>query len=208
MLPLLLAEKTVVGILKGFQAVSQACKTSEKSKEIWSFTLGKMDEKKKLVVYTQDINVEIEETEAKRILNDYIPAGTAKVKVKVMDNRVQYVIPLDQITEECFVYNPTTKKFVINCPPVKIDQTMVVVQSNPEKIIKEQSGSWVPVIGPDVDKLTDKVLGQIKTEVIRQANHQIFKEKARKEAIHALESLFQVLKNSLSEGIDFQIMLP
>ena len=50
------------------------------------------------------------------------------------------------------MYDPERRTIKIICPPVFIDREMVFIQPNPDKVIKEENGSWSP-FGPKMKDL-------------------------------------------------------
>lgn len=213
--PLYLAQKGAQGggkilqqtIRKGMDALNACLKTEIKAENIYSQMLGDIDRTRKLVVFTQNIDVELDKEHNKRILSDWLPAGSAKVNMKVMGNKVQFFVPVDEINIDDFYYDPVHNELNIVCPPVEVDSDMVVVQSNPEKIKIKESGSWVPFIGPDVKELTRKAKMELKNEVLLAANNELVWLAARAEAKKALQQFFILLQRSLKEKIRIKIQL-
>ena len=213
--PLYLAQEGAKGsgkilqqtISKGMDALRSCLKTEIKAENIYSQLLGDIDRTRKLVVFTQNVDIELDKEDNKRILNDWLPAGTASMNMKVMGNKVQFFVPVAKINLDDFYYDPVHKELNIVCPPVEIDSDMVVVQSNPEKIKIKESGSWVPFIGPDVKELTRKAKMELKNEVLLAANNELVWIAARAEAKKALQQFFLLLQRSLNEKVRIKIQL-
>lgn len=193
---------------QGLDALQKAFKPSVEVKSVFSQLLGSTDRTRKLVVVTQTVDVELYRDHHKRVLNDWFPAGSAWVRIKVLDNRVQYYVPVEEITGQNFVYDDLTGTLRVVSPPLRIDKEMVSVQSDPEKIIVEEKGSWVPLIGPKAETLRKEAMSELKNEVLKAANHELVKEEARREAQKALEQFFGLLKASLRDDVKLQIYLP
>jgi hypothetical protein len=193
---------------QGADAIRRALKPSVEVKSIFSQLLGSTDRTRKLVVVTQTVDVELYRENHKRVLNDWFPAGSAWVRVKVLDNRVQFYVPVEEITGQNFIYDDLTGTLRVIAPPMRIDREMVSVQSDPEKIIVEEKGSWVPLIGPKAETLRKEAMSELKNEVLKAANHELVKEEARREAQKALEQFFGLLKASLRDDVKLQIYLP
>ncbi|MGM0600869.1 MAG: hypothetical protein ACQETH_13750 [Candidatus Rifleibacteriota bacterium] len=213
--PLYLAQKGAKGggqilqqtVAKGMDALKACLKTEIKAENIYSQMLGDTDRTRKLVVFTQNVDVELDKEDNKRILNDWLPAGSAEMNMKVMGNKVQFFVPVDKINIDDFYYDPVHKELNIVCPPVEIDADMVVVQSDPEKIKIKESGSWVPFIGPDVKELTRKAKMELKNEVLLAANNELVWLAARAEAQKALQHFFSLLRRSIKEKVRIKIRL-
>lgn len=193
---------------QGLDALQKAFKPSVEVKSVFSQLLGSTDRTRKLVVVTQNVDVELFRDHHKRVLNDWFPAGSAWVRIKVLDNRVQYYVPVEEISGQNFVYDDLTGTLRVVSPPMRIDKEMVSVQSDPEKIIVEEKGSWVPFIGPKVEALRKEAMSELKNEVLRAAGHELVKDEARREAQKALEQFFGLLKASLRDDVKLQIYLP
>ncbi len=193
---------------QGLDALQKAFKPSVEVKSVFSQLLGSTDRTRKLVVVTQNVDVELYREDHKRVLNDWFPAGSAWVRIKVLDNRVQYYVPVEEITGQNFVYDDLTGTLRVISPPLRIDKEMVSIQSDPEKIIVEEKGSWVLFIGPKVETLRKEAMSELKTEVLRAAGHELVRDEARREAQKALEQFFGLLKGSLRDDVKLQIYLP
>ena len=193
---------------QGVDAIKMALKPSVDAKSIFSQLLGSTDRTRKLVVVTQTVDVELYRENHKRVLNEWFPAGSAWVRVKVLDNQVQFYVPVEEITGQNFVYDDLTRTLRLISPPLRIDREMVSVQSDPAKIIVEEKGSWVPLIGPKVETLRNEAMSELKSEVLRAANHELVSEEARREAQKALDQFFGLLKASLRDDVKLQIQLP
>lgn len=176
-------------------------------KDVVSRTLGKIDRSKKLVVFTQEVDVEISREKNKRILDDYLPAGSAAVKIRVLGNKVQFFVPLVKIDINCFSYDRTSRVLSIKCPRVLMDKDVVSVQTDPAKIIIEENSSWVP-LGPKSSDLLKEAQADLKNEVLRTANHDLVWSAAKIEAEAALRDFFRALEDSLRDNSSIQIILP
>lgn len=193
---------------QGVDAIRKALKPSVEVKSVFSQLLGSTDRTRKLVVVTQTVDVELYRENHKRVLNDWFPAGSAWVRIKVLDNRVQFYVPVEEITGQNFVYDDLTGTLRVISPPLRIDKEMVSVQSDPEKIIVEEKGSRVPLIGPKVESLRKEAMSELKNEVLKAASHELVKQEAHREAQKALEQFFGLLKASLRDDVKLQIYLP
>ena len=115
---------------------------------------GQTDLKKKLVVLTQDVSVEIYKDKDNRILWDFLSVGSANMKIKFIDNKVQYYVPLNELKDSDVFYDTESRTVKIIAPSVKIDKDIVYVQTDPDKVIKEENGSWSP-FGPNIKSLNN-----------------------------------------------------
>ena len=204
-LPLFMAQKLAN---TGIDAVKQALKTDVNVNSIVSQMLGQISRQRKLVVLTQKVSVELTREANHRIFKDWVPAGSAWLNLKVLDNQVQFYVPLDQIDISRISFDAATGMLQIFAPPVKIDQEMVFVQNDPSRILAEEKGSWVPWFGPKVADLRQEAMADLKNEILRTANNELVWAEARREAQKALEDFFRLLQNSLRDNVRLQIYMP
>ena len=204
-LPLFMAQKLAN---TGIDAVKQALKADVNVNSIVSQMLGQISRQKKLVVLTQNVSVELTREADRRVFNDWVPAGSAWLKLKVLDNQVQFYVPLDQIDISRIRFDAATGILQIFAPPVKIDQEMVFVQNDPTRILAEEKGSWVPWFGPKVADLKKEAMADLKNEILKTANNELVWAEARREAQTALEDFFRLLQNSLRDNVRLQIYMP
>lgn len=177
--------------------------------EYISATYGEGKNEQKLVVYSQPIDVEIDKDEDNRILWDWISVGSARLKVKFLGNKVQYFVPLNELKENHIMYDPERKTIKIICPPVFIDKEMVFIQPNPDKIIKEENGTWSP-FGPRMKDLNDSVKKSIVEKTLRLGYKKEIRQKAQAAAKEALEQFFyKILGEFLKkENLNLELVLP
>ncbi len=170
---------------------------------------GKTSTEKKLIVLTQDVSVEISRDKDKRILDDWLSIGSANLKIKFIDNKVQYFVPLDEIKDSNFIYDAESRTMKIECPSVRLDKEMVFIQSDPNKVIKEENGSLNP-FGPKLKDLDKEIMSEIKNRILIEGNKPLIREKAQIEARIALENLFnKVLGEFLrKEDVKLQLIYP
>lgn len=170
---------------------------------------GRTQPDKKLVVLTQEVTVEVSKEIDNRILWDWVSVGSANMKIKFIDNKVQYYVPLEEIKGENILYEPDTKTIKIAVPSVKIDKDMVFIQTNPNKVIKEENGSWSP-FGPRLGELSNEIMSEINTVVLRKGYHELIVDKAKIEARKAMEEFFGKILDELlrKEGLKLQIIMP
>lgn len=201
------ARESKDAIITGLQALAEAFKPSIKVQSIYTQTLGQLDHTRKLVVYTQEVDIEVYKEENKRVLNDWIPWGKANVRMKVMGNKVQFFVPMASLNEQSFSYDRRSRKLLVKVPRVELDKEMVMVQSDPDKMLLEKNGSWLP-FGADVEKLNREAMSELKDKVILAANHQLIKEQAQRNAQLAVEQFFSIMSSALSDNVALQICLP
>ena len=183
--------------------------TRKTVKEYISVTYGEGKEEQKLVVYTQPLDVAIDKDEDNRILWDWISIGSARLKVKFLGNKVQYFVPLQEIKDNHIMYEPERRTIKIVCPPVHIDKEMVFIQPNPDKIIREENGTWSP-FGPKMKDLNDSVKRGIVEKTLRLGHTKEIRLKAQTAAKAALEQLFNKILGEFlkKENLNLELVMP
>jgi hypothetical protein len=194
-------------LVRGFDGISEAFKPGVSAHNVYLQTIAAGDQSGKLVVFEQNIDLEIFKEEQMRRFADYIPWGKASVRLKVQGNRVQFYVPLDRLSADNFVFDRRSGVLTVEVPPVVLDQEMVSVQSDPAMILEEKNGSWVP-FSTDVEKLSVDARAELKNQVILTANDQRVRDQARQAARAKLEQLFLLMRNSLNQDVKLQIYLP
>ena len=107
------------------------------------------------------------------------------------------------------MFDPERRTIRIICPPVFIDKEMVFIQPNPDKIIREENGTWSP-FGPKMKDLNDAVKRGIVEKTLRLGHTKEIRLKAQAAAKAALEQLFnKVLGEFLrNEKLNLELVLP
>ena len=183
--------------------------TQKTVKEYILAEYGEGKKEQKFVVFTQEINVPIDKDEDNRILWDWISLGSARLKVKFIGNKVQYYVPMNEIKDEHILYDSEKRTIKIICPPIHIDKEMVFIQHDPDKIQKEENGSWSP-LGPKMKDLNDEIYKGIKDKTLILGNKKEYRQLAQEAAKEKLEQIFnKVLGEFLrKENLNLEVILP
>lgn len=193
-------------------AVSTWNNFTDKAKNTVSICIsefGKTHLDKKLVVLTQDITVEISKEIDNRILWDWVSVGSANSSFKFIDNKVQYYVSLDDIKNDNIIFDPQTRTIKIIAPRVKLDKAMIVVQTDPNKVIKRENGSWSP-FGPRLKDVSNEIMSEVRNVIAREGYHQLIRDKAQAEAQKVIEDFFNKALGELlkQESVNLQIIMP
>ena len=107
------------------------------------------------------------------------------------------------------MYDPERRSIRILCPPVLIDKDVVVIQTDPDKIIREENGTWSP-FGPKMKDLNYAVQKGIHEKTLRMGHTKEIRLKAEAAAKVALEQLFnKVLGEFLKEeNLNLELVIP
>lgn len=166
--------------------------------------IGEIRHTPKLVVMTADVDAEV--FKAKATDWGYVYWGTTTVTLRARDNRIQYVIPTENMTDENFVYVPATKELQVIVPPPRVDPDVVDVQSDPRKIDVKTELGWA-----HFDKWSGQPLRQEARQDLRQAvlgagRHQLLLTQARINARQHVEKLLAPMAEHLAPGVKLRVL--
>ena len=157
---------------------------------------GKSDFTSKFVVLTQSVDVELSRNEVSTICG--INVGEGDLIVTYKDNKVQYYVDLERLSDQDIQFDMDSKTVNIYIASPKLDEDMVEVQSNPENIIKKDNSSWLK-IGIDIDKMKDDIQAKVRREVLEAGSHDMYKASARRNAKEKLKELFNKILGKFLE---------
>ena len=103
-------------------------------------TIGELKKESKIVVMTGEVNLSVKRSHTKFFSR--LNLGTTVVEVLVPQNKVQYVIPTNAISEESFRWNDETGEVSIEIPTPVIDEEIVEIQSDPSLIKVRKEIGW------------------------------------------------------------------
>ena len=164
------------------------------------------DFKFKPVVLTQYITVELSQNEVATLCG--ITTGNADLRVTYKDNKVQYYVDLERLSDQDVQYDMDSRSINIYIASPKIDEDMVEVQSDPDKINIKDKTSWI-TYGIDLEKMKVDIQKRVRKEVLEAGSHDMYKASARRNAKEKLYELFnRVLKGYLEEkNLDLNIIV-
>jgi len=156
----------------------------------------------KLVVMTAEVDVEINKV-SEKVIWEMLRLGDTTVRLRVRDNKVQYVVPMDGLTPDHVAFNPELNALVVTVPTPRLDETVVEVQSNPD-FVEEQTelgwGRW-----SSADFLMSEAKRELRDAVLREGANPLLREKAAKEGEAAIRNLFDGLRPHLRDGVTIQV---
>lgn len=170
---------------------------------ITTTAITSFQKKSKLVVLETQVDVDITKAEGLRSWGVYW--GTNKVRLIARENRVQYFIPLEQISTGDFVYNESAQTLTLTVPPPRLDQEMVSVQSDPAKIYAtEYTGGWARWDKADTLKHAQEAL---RPAVIAQGRAPLVQEEANRRGIEAVRAFLEpLLTNVTKDGVKLEVV--
>ncbi len=167
---------------------------------------GDTDFKSKFVVLTQYITVELSQNEVATLCG--ITTGNADLRVLYNDNKVQYYVDLESLSDQDVQYDMDSRSINIYIASPKLDEDMVEVQSDPDKINIKDKTSWI-TYGIDLEKMKVDIQKRVRKEVLEAGSQDRYKASARMNAKDKLYELFyKVLKGYLEEkNLDLNIIV-
>lgn len=172
---------------------------------IVSSGIENVKQESKLVVMTAEVDVEIGKSSEKRILWESFKLGDTTVRLRVRDNKVQYVVPLKEFDMDDVAYNPEKQCLVIRVPAPRLDTEMVEVQSNPDKMDAETEVGWGRLEMFSGEFLMDEAKRALRDAVLREGAGPLLQEKAKTEAESAMRALLKDWVPNLREGVTMRV---
>src|SRR5947207_4211903 len=160
-------------------------------------TLSNMVNQSKLVVLSTQINVDLTKSNEKVIWG--VPLGTTTVTIRALDNRVQYYVPLTNISKGDFRYDDVHKRLTLRVPAPRIDEELVDVQSDPSKIEFRTDVGWARLNSRSGQFLRDQAQRELRPAIVREGNNSLYLDKARSNARESFKKLLEPLGTKLKE---------
>ncbi|NUM52811.1 MAG: DUF4230 domain-containing protein [Candidatus Hydrogenedentes bacterium] len=159
----------------------------------------------KLVVLTTDVDVEIDKSSEKRVLWESFKLGDTTVRLRVRDNRVQYVIPLQAFDQDDVTFDPEDKSLCVTLPAPRVDPDVVEVQSNPDSIDTQTEVGWGRLQMFSGDFLLEEAKRELRDAVLREGANPILQDKARAAAERTVRELLKGWMPNLREDVELNI---
>lgn len=166
-------------------------------------TLSNMVNQSKLVVLSTQINVDLTKSNEKVIWG--MPLGTTTVTVRALDNRVQYYVPLTNISKDDFRYDDVHKRLTLRVPAPRIDEDLVEVQSDPSKIEFRTDVGWARLNSRSGQFLRDQAQRELRPAIVREGNNSLYLDKAKANARESLKKLLEPLGTKLKEDVEVEV---
>src|SRR5256885_1500504 len=166
-------------------------------------TLSNMVNQSKLVVLSTQINVDLTKSNEKVIWG--VPLGTTTVTVRALDNRVQYYVPLANISKGDFRYDDVHKRLTLRVPSPRIDEELVDVQSDPSKIEFRTDVGWARLNSRSGQFLRDQAQRELRPAIVREGNNSLYLDKAKSNALESFKKLLEPLGTKLKEDVEVEV---
>src|SRR4051812_29928884 len=166
-------------------------------------TLSNMVSQSKLVVLSAQINADLTKSNEKVIWG--VPLGTTTVTVRALDNRVQYYVPLTNLSKADFRYDDVHKRLTLRVPTPRIDEDLVEVQSDPSKIEFRTDVGWARLDSRSGQFLREQAQKELRPAIVREGNSSIYIDKAKTNAKENLKKLLEPMATRLKEDVELEI---
>jgi hypothetical protein len=194
--PAHMAAKVTAGIAQAFQPKVNAS-------TVINTTLTRMANQSKLVVLSTFINVDITKANEKEIWG--VSLGTTKVILRALDNRVQYYVPLTNITKSDFKYDHVHKRLTVRVPSPMLDADLVEVQSDPSKIEFRTDVGWARFNTRSGQFLREQAQRDLRPAILREANNSLYIDKAKMNARENLKKILEPLSAQLKDDVELEV---
>lgn len=185
--------------------IKDILKPNIKYETIVQATIGEIKKESKFVVQSTEINLTIEKSTTKTIFWDKLNLGTTVVEMQISGNKVQYILPIDSIATSNFKWDEKTGVVVISVPKPILDEDIVEVQSNPEKIKIKKDIGWARLESNSGKFLEDEIRKSLRSRVIEEGKKQLLLEEAHRNAKEAILEIFKLKMKS--ENVDFPLRI-
>jgi hypothetical protein len=186
-------------------SLADAFKTKVTHTTVINSTLQSLKHDPKLVVLTATVNVEITK-ENEKALWGMVYMGKSKARIKAYGNKVQYVVPMDSITETNFFYDDIHKRIVVTIPPPRFDEEIVEVQSNPSMMEVETEVGWGRLDKFSGEILRDTARRDLRPAVVREGKSELLMERARTNARKTVQKMLQPMAESLNQHVEIWVL--
>ncbi len=170
-------------------------------------SMGAVKAHGKLVVLTAKVDAFMEKESAKSI-GDWLPAGTTKVVFYAPENRIQFILPLEEMSEADFQYDEANKRLMVLVPHPKIDRDLIELDRDP-KIITEVG--WLRSDSRSGEHLRQEAKQDLRLQVLAEGQSDVYqaaaRESARKEVLKLLKPAINQLASDVQVEVEFKLSL-
>lgn len=171
-------------------------------------TVGDLKRESKLVVLSLPISITIHKISTKDPLWGILPQGTSEVLMMVPDNRVQYVLHLEPVTASNFEFDAANHKLRFQAPAPVLDEEMVSMQADPDKIKIMSSTGWLRMDRFTGEKLKAAARQDVRNQVLAEARRPHYQDVAREIAELHLRKLLEPMMRTMDSNVALVIEFP
>jgi hypothetical protein len=191
-------------VYKDLSAAVAASRPKVEMKTVIDSAVGQLNTRGKLVVLTRTLSVDVKKSSTKTLWDTFKLEDSA-VRLKVNNNSVQYVVPLDALTPEQFAYEEASNTLIVTLPEPRLDREMVVVSSNPDDWEVETSISWTRIQDWWGEQLLKEARANLRGLVVQAGQETLILKEAREAAFLQLNQLIQNLVGPLAPGVQIEL---
>jgi hypothetical protein len=124
------------------RGIADAFRPRVDSKEVLSGAIQQLRGEGKLVVLSADVAAEATSSTRKKIFFGLVDLGETVVQVRA-PARVQYVVSLDELTQDDFTFDAERRRLVLAVPNPRLDTSIVQVSTDPSEIDVYSRIGWL-----------------------------------------------------------------
>lgn len=128
--------------------------------------------------------------------------GTTTVRLTASGNKVQYVIPVESIHADLFSWDEVRRVVRLKVPEPVLDETLVEIQSNPDKMSVSVETTGVRLKAFSGKQLEEDLRRQLRDLVLQEARRQpLLQERAKAHAGEVLRTWLERLLNEKNMAV-------
>ena len=198
----------VKGVVETAKGLGQAFQPKITVNKTLALAIGALDSKFEFKVGERAIDVVVEKTSETEWMG--VPVGKTVTRLRVLGNRVQYIVPLSNISPEqdwTFVGSDSGGALLVTLPAPTVDLAMVSIQTDPAKIQLEVDDQWLNNVFFWQSDSQDEARHRIRDEVAKQAGARAFILEVEQDAAPRIEALLQsTLQASLRPNVQVKVI--
>ena len=198
----------VKGVVETAKGLGQAFQPKITVNKTLALAIGALDSKFEFKVGERAIDVVVEKTSETEWMG--VPVGKTVTRLRVLGNRVQYIVPLSNISPEqdwTFVGSDSGGALLVTLPAPTVDLAMVSIQTDPAKIQLEVDDQWLNNVFFWQSDSQDEARHMIRDEVAKQAGARAFILEVEQDAAPRIEALLQsTLQASLRPNVQVKVI--
>lgn len=179
------------GLEQAAQTMTQAATPTAEIRTLVETAVGELASRGKLVVLTRTLPVRVEKRSTQKILWDQFDLEDSIVRLRVNNNSVQYVLPLDGLSTANFQHDAALNKLTVSLPEPRLDRDMVAVSSNPEDWEVESDISWTRLQDWWGQELLDEARSNVRGLLVEAGQEPLILKEAREQGYVQMTALLK-----------------
>lgn len=172
--------------------IAEAIRPRVVERTVITGALARLHDEAKLVVLTAETDARVTKTSDKATFWG-IDLGQTRVDLWASGNKVQYVLPLDEIERDWAWYDTDGNVLRVVAPEPVLDEQLIEVQSDPEKIRVQTELGWARLDRYSGQFLRREARKDLRPAVIEQGKSVLLVDRARNNAEILLEEKLRVM---------------